>query len=353
MRVLVLCSDSTRNPANSPRPHGLLDFQSRIEQVSDIRFEIRLGVPLRDFPGLVKQGAVDAVCLLLHWDHPIDAMTEVVEQISQLPSRPRLIQLDQVDQTCVPFPKLIKHFDVVLKSQMLSDKNRYTQLSRSGYVFADYLAETQSYNLGDWHFGEPVDPADLPKLRLGWNLGISRRVRRLLRWSKLSPVPWRYRRFDFNCRLGSQPENDHGWYATYRRFALERLLAATRGAKCTGHSRISPMRYLVELARSKFVFSPFGWGEVCYRDFEAVALGALLIKPSMDHLVTRPSIYVANETYVCVRWDLADLEEKCHWCLANPGECARIVHNARRALRNYFSRDFAAEVVEAVSNVQA
>jgi hypothetical protein len=173
-------------------------------------------------------------------------------------------------------------------------------------------------------------------------------VRRLLRWSKWSPIP---RRYDFNCRLGSQAANDHGWYATYRRFALEKLLEATHGSRCTDTSRMSPTKYLLELASSRFVFSPFGWGEVCYRDFEAIALGALLIKPSMDHLVTRPNIYVANETYVPVRWDLSDLEERCRWCLANPGECRRIVRNARRALNDYFSRQFIAEAVETLKSV--
>lgn len=28
--------------------------------------------------------------------------------------------------------------------------------------------------------------------------------------------------------------------------------------------------------------SPFGWGKICYRDFEATLCGAASIKPNMD-----------------------------------------------------------------------
>ena len=39
---------------------------------------------------------------------------------------------------------------------------------------------------------------------------------------------------------------------------------------------------------SKLCFSPFGYGEVCWRDFEAMSTGAVLVKPDMSHLQARP-----------------------------------------------------------------
>ena len=33
------------------------------------------------------------------------------------------------------------------------------------------------------------------------------------------------------------------------------------------------------------MLSPFGWGEICYRDFEAALNGMLLIKPDMNTLI--------------------------------------------------------------------
>ncbi len=61
-------------------------------------------------------------------------------------------------------------------------------------------------------------------------------------------------------------------------------------------------------------------GEVCFRDFETVACGAVLLKPDMSHLRTNPNIYEAWVTYVPVNWDLSNLEECLEWVIDNPSE---------------------------------
>jgi spore maturation protein CgeB len=94
--------------------------------------------------------------------------------------------------------------------------------------------------------------------------------------------------------------------------------------------------------------SPFGWGELCYRDFEAACLGTLLIKPSVAHLRTEPDVFVENETYVPVRWDLSDLEEKCRYYLEHGDEAKRIIANARQAYAAYFPGDRLMGTVRAI-----
>ena len=71
---------------------------------------------------------------------------------------------------------------------------------------------------------------------------------------------------------------------------------------------VTRKEYIKELCQSEYVFSPFGWGEICYRDFEFVLSNAVLIKPNMDHIDTFPNIYVKG-AYVPVEWDLSNLEE--------------------------------------------
>ena len=61
--------------------------------------------------------------------------------------------------------------------------------------------------------------------------------------------------------------------------------------------------------------SPFGLGEICYRDFEILFSGCLMIKPDMKHIKTWPNIYIPMETYIPCRWDFSDLEEKVRWAL--------------------------------------
>jgi hypothetical protein len=97
--------------------------------------------------------------------------------------------------------------------------------------------------------------------------------------------------------------------------------------------------YMDEMQRSKICFSPFGFGEVCWRDYEAVVAGALLVKPNMYHVVTDPNIFVENKSYVSVKWDLSDLGEKVDYYLRHPEERAEITKYAYRLLRDYVISD--------------
>lgn len=54
--------------------------------------------------------------------------------------------------------------------------------------------------------------------------------------------------------------------------------------------------------------SPFGEGEVCYRDFECFLSGAALLKPDMGHLETWPNYYEPNITYAPYKWDFSDFQ---------------------------------------------
>lgn len=92
-------------------------------------------------------------------------------------------------------------------------------------------------------------------------------------------------------------------------------------------------KYYTELADSKIVLSPFGWGEVCFRDFEAILAGALLFKPDMSHLVTWPNVYIPNETYVPLKWDGSDLMEKTEQYLSDETKRSRIAANAYEQYR--------------------
>jgi spore maturation protein CgeB len=96
-------------------------------------------------------------------------------------------------------------------------------------------------------------------------------------------------------------------------------------------------KFYQELYRSKLCFSPFGYGEICWRDYEAMMSGSLLIKPDVSHLVTEPDIFVQFETYVPVAWNFEDLAEKANYYLDHDIERARIAENAYQAIHKYVS----------------
>jgi hypothetical protein len=96
---------------------------------------------------------------------------------------------------------------------------------------------------------------------------------------------------------------------------------------------VSQKQYYRELEDSKIALSPFGWGEVCFRDFEAILAGALLFKPDMSHLITWPDVYIPHETYVPLKWDGSDLLEQVTRYLNDEKERSRIAGNAYEQYR--------------------
>ena len=70
--------------------------------------------------------------------------------------------------------------------------------------------------------------------------------------------------------------------------------------------KVDRKQYIEECGSVFATLSPFGWGEICYRDFEAAIGGSILIKPDMSHLITWPNIY-QDETYISLDWDFNNL----------------------------------------------
>jgi hypothetical protein len=320
-------------------PSVFIDFRSELQQQLGIEIDIHTRLPLQRFWPLIAERRPDVIFLLVSWGYSAGEIISGLAEIDRTGSRPSIVFLDQTDQSSSAMLDLLPHVDLFLKAQVLRNREDYSSPQNSGYIFTDFLANELGYDLDGWTAStSAADSMHLGKLQRGWNLAVTGHGRSLSRLGRLGALPWRLRPFDLNCRLGFGKDNDTGWYATYRRFARQALSGAKGGYRCTGESRVGGKRYLLEVACSRIVFSPFGWGEVCFRDFDAVSLGALLVKPTMDHLTTNPDIYVPYETYVPVRWDLSDLEEKCRWSLEHPAESSRIASNARRVLDAYFSQ---------------
>ena len=82
-------------------------------------------------------------------------------------------------------------------------------------------------------------------------------------------------------------------------------------------STISRKHYQNEMKELAICSSPFGKGEICYRDYECFTAGSLLLKPSMEHLYTWPDLYVDGVTYVSHQWDFQDFAEKIDHILSN------------------------------------
>ena len=76
------------------------------------------------------------------------------------------------------------------------------------------------------------------------------------------------------------------------------------------------------------MLSPFGWGEICYRDFESALYRNVLIKPSMEHLLTWPNIYQPF-TYFKLDWDFNNLDDLDEFISSN-NQIIYYINNARK-----------------------
>ncbi len=132
------------------------------------------------------------------------------------------------------------------------------------------------------------------------------------------------RPIDLNARFATRGSI---WYSAMRSDALRKALGLSAKYD-VAHGPLPRSKYLLELGRSKLTFSPFGYGEICWRDYEAMALGSLLIKPDMSHLKVIPGVFIPYETYIPIAWDFSDFDEKVLHYINSPKERLRISKNA-------------------------
>jgi hypothetical protein len=156
----------------------------------------------------------------------------------------------------------------------------------------------------------------------------------MFRDESLRPSP--RKDFDIVCRAASQPES---WIHPLRATVIDALSKLTKRYRLLlPDQRVTQAQYNDEMRRSRICVSPFGYGEICWRDFEAIIFGCLLVKPDMSHLQTEPNIFIPGETYVPVKWDFSDLAETCSRYLADDSALNRITRRAHDVLANYYER---------------
>lgn len=150
-----------------------------------------------------------------------------------------------------------------------------------------------------------------------------------------TPPDFTDRPIDVHSRLATKGSP---WYQAMRQHA-DQAIKAIDGITLTPDGRIPHDQFLTEMRRSRLCWSPFGYGELCWRDLEAFLTGATLVKPDMSHLHTAPDLYVAGETYLPVRWDFSDLAQVVQQALADPARTRRIAENAYQTCRDYLTSD--------------
>ncbi len=341
MRLLLIYRSLAQGDPDAHQVHGFRMYRHELRKKLGISVKMVRALHLRDIQTAVEIHPADIAMIMVHWIERAEDLVALFRDLDGRAHRPKLVFLDYYAPTCSPHFAVLPYVDRYIKRQVLVDRSIYQQTLEGGFVFTDFLAKEMNYRIDPWFFGSTPDPALMHKVVHGWNLGVNPRNRSVLRLNRFLHRNWSKRAFAINQRVGIAPAHNQAdeWYQQYRRFCAAQLESVGRKFPSSASGRTGRGRYLLELMRSRIVFSPFGWGELCFRDYEAICCGALLIKPSMAHLQTSPNIFVDGQTYVAVNWDLSDLEDKTRHFLDNPSEAQEIVGNAMDCLHDYYEHD--------------
>jgi len=264
------------------------------------------------------------------WDIKADKLLGIFDAIRQVNPEGKIVFLDGFAPLDLRLAALVNdHIDVYVKKHVFRDRTRYGMPTKGDTNLTDFYGSLYGLQQDEKLF--PVPAGFLQKLIVGPTFATARFM--LPRFSRSLAPPVRERIIDLHARLGGKGDD---WYGKMRDQA-NREAQRIPGIRTLSEGLISHAQYMQELESSKICFSPFGFGEVCWRDYEAILSGALLIKPELSHVETLPDIFFRPyESYVPVRWDYSDLEEKVRYYLDHEAEREVIIINAYSKLRDFF-----------------
>ncbi len=267
----------------------------------------------------------------------------------------RLIWFDAADSTGSHDFSIIPMVDVFLKKQVLKDKSYYTKRNNIRIWLNNQQPESH-INMFD-----PCPVSELHKIKVGWNIGLNDyryfgyKMSRLSNYLGYNLYPINFssvhkqRALDLTFRGTIHKDWTGSYKISEQRNKVLTYLDVTPLTVTKGPS-VAKRKYWEELRNSKLCISPYGWGEICYRDFEAFISGSLLVKPAMEHLDTYPNIFIANETYIPLSWDLENLSGRLEDIISNHKHYKEIANEGQQMYKClvYDSQSFIENIKKAI-----
>jgi glycosyltransferase involved in cell wall biosynthesis len=278
---------------------------------------------------------------------------------------PRLFWFDSRDSAGNCQFDVLPYVEKYLKRQMYKDRQLYLRKFYYGRMFSDYYH--REYHVAgelDWEKSggataleaAPYDPnetaatlSELDKICVAWSCGAE------FHWPLLSAasIP-RY----FACAAASRlvracsPRPDVVDAYRPRSVDASALFDSTRysvksvgyqrqlALEAIGHinnrevraGRVPRAVFYRTLRNSKITVSAFGWGEVCYREYEATYCGSAILMADMSSVSAYPDFYVADKYYVPYKWDFSDFEEKVEALLSDDEHRRGMAADAQKML---------------------
>lgn len=266
-----------------------------------------------------------------------------------------IVWLDNSDSAGTTSFEVLPYVKKYIKKQFYRDKNLYRKNFFRGRFYADYYQK--KFNIEKdtkFNFCKLTKEYE-HKLVLGWNIGVGCYFD-IINFNKFRK---------YYCVLNSIILKNHKELIKYtlkfqrnsiktqdifRRFNLrskdlKKAIHFQRNEvnKILDHrypssfQRLDHKSYLEELRNSKISVGAFGWGEVCYREFEAIKMGTAILFPKVDYIETWPNIFQDNFSYISYELDFSNIYEKIDLLLENEQLRKEIVENSQLICKEVYS----------------
>jgi hypothetical protein len=325
---LLLVSQAARIPQSQIYPFH--HFAADLHRLYDADVcEADLGAVLAGEPTAAVGATV--VAFQTPFDIPDTDLTRLMQRLRFDHPGARLVCLDWFAPTDLRNAARMDPFvDFYVKKHVFRDRSRYGQPTLGDTNLTDHY--NRRFNIPETARQFDVPAGFMDKLIVGPSFSTAPQI---LPWLLGAAPTMAGREIDLHARFVA---DGSAWYKGMRKEA-EAVVDTCVGTHVVRGSGVPQYRFMTELQKSKVCFSPFGYGEVCWRDYEAIASGTVLLKPDMSHIETDPDIFVPWETYVPLEWDLSDFHETMRRLLSDDALREEIAGKAFETLRSWLKSD--------------
>ncbi|MBD3340687.1 MAG: hypothetical protein GF353_16385 [Candidatus Lokiarchaeota archaeon] len=224
----------------------------------------------------------------------------------------KLLYFDNKDGTDIQ-QQFLPYINLYLKKQLLKNRSLYNKKVYLKRLFTEFYAQNYEVDISDefqYSFDSFSEYNDI--IKLSWNFALkdyrysnefSRFLCGLTRKINIDfQKPGLDRRYLLSANFSVKSFNELLYFQ--RKELLKFLKSNYKSRPDISLGRIPKKEYINVVNNSLAILSPFGWGEICYRDFETFIAGAALIKPDMEHIETWPDFYLKNESYLSISWEI-------------------------------------------------